>query len=151
MDAVHPGSTPTRAPSRVPVSPAGHVVGALVNLVVLYLVNVAPGWQTLPFLTDATPRVLGLVNAALWVSAAAEAVYVVRGTGPVRAAGEVVTTLVGLGATLRVWAVFPFELSEGWHLLVRGLLVVALVGSAIGILVALGRLVGALVGAVARR
>ena len=47
---------------------------------------------------------------------------------------------VGLAAMLRIWQVFPFDFPEGgfdWTLLARALLAVGIVGSVIGVVVAL--------------
>ena len=63
---------------------------------------------------------------------------------PWRAFGDAVTTGVGLAALVRIWQVFPFDLGSGWELAVRVLLVVAVVGSLIGVAVALSRLVTSL-------
>ena len=41
---------------------AGYAVAIAVNLVLLYLVNVAPGWQAVPFLTESTTEVLNSHN-----------------------------------------------------------------------------------------
>ncbi len=134
----HPGSH-VRS-DRAGASRAGHAVGVLVNLAVLYLVNVRPGWDALSFLTADTPLVLGLVNLSLGVSVAAEASYVVVAGAGWRAFGDVVTTGVGLAAVVRVWQVFPFDVAGPWQLALRVLLVVAVVGSLIGIVAALARL-----------
>ena len=147
-------SHPSRAGRRATAGPwsgarrFGHVVGILVNLLLLYLVNVRPGWSVLPFLTADTTAVLGLVNASLWVSVVAEAVYVVQDRGRVRALGDLATTAVGLAALARIWAVFPVDLSPGWVVVARVFLVVGIVGSVIGVASALRRLVGS-VGATA--
>lgn len=68
---------PSRASRRV-----GYVVGAAVNAVLLLAANVRPGWAAVPFLTDDTRLVLGLVNAALVAG------LVVNGLSLVRAAKE---------------------------------------------------------------
>ena len=122
----------------------GYLVAALVNTVLLYLVNVRPGWQALPFLTEDTVLVLGMVNASIIVGLAANLVYLLEDAPWVRALGDLVTTGVGLAALARIWTVYPFDFDAGampwdlpWDLLTRTVLVVAIVGSAIGLLVAL--------------
>jgi hypothetical protein len=123
---------------------AGHLVAAGVNLVILYLVNIAPGWDALPFLTADTTLVLGLVNLSLWVTVAAEFSYVLVRSRTWRAAGDAVTTTVGLAAIVRMWQVFPFDVSNGWEITLRLLLGIAVVGSLIGLAAALSRLVSGL-------
>jgi hypothetical protein len=51
-------------------------VAAAVNLVLLWLLLVWPGWEALPFLTDQFNQVVGLMSASLLVGAAANLVYV---------------------------------------------------------------------------
>ena len=115
----------------------GYVVAVLVNAAMLYAVNRWPGWQEVPFLTKDTELVLGLVNASIVVNLVANLVYLVRDPVWLKALGDVVTTAVGLAAMVRIWKVFPLDVSDRWELLVRALLVVGIVGSAIGIVVAI--------------
>jgi uncharacterized membrane protein YesL len=101
----------------------------------LYVVNVWPGWQELGFLTEDTREVLGLVNASIVVSIAANLVYIVRDPGWLRSAGELVTTAVGLAAMIVIWEVFPFDFGDAafdWAILVRVLLAIGIIGSVIG-------------------
>lgn len=113
----------------------GYLAAAAVNMVVLYLVNVSPGWQAVPFLTDDTNRVLGLLNASFAVGVAANLLYLLVDPAWLRASGELLTTAVGIAALTRVWQVFPFDFGDAsvdWALWVRIALVVSLAGSAIG-------------------
>jgi hypothetical protein len=115
--------------------------GVLANLVLMLLVNVWPGWDVVPFLTEETPDVLGLVNASLLTGIAVGLVQVARTDAWLAPAGSLVTSAVGLAATVRVLTVFPFDLSSGWETVVRVLLVVGVIGAAIGMLVAFVSLV----------
>jgi len=118
----------------------GYSVAVVVNAAMLYAVNRWPGWDAVPFLTERTHLVLGLVNASIIVSLVANLVYLVRDPRWLKALGDLITTSVGLAALLRIWRVFPFDFAEGsvdWELVARALLVVAIVGSAIGIVVAI--------------
>lgn len=137
----HPGTHARPAHGSTAASRAGHAVAAVINLAILYLVNVWPGWDAVPFLTQSTTQVIGIVNASLWVSVAAEASYVVTASRWWRALGDAVTTAVGLAAVIRVWQVFPFDLTSGWELVFRIFLVIAVVGSLIGIVAAISRFV----------
>jgi hypothetical protein len=117
----------------------GYVVAVLVNATVLYAVNVWPGWQGLPFLTEDMSLVLGLVNASIVVSIVANAVYVVADPRWLKALGDILTTAVGIAALLRMWQVFPFDFSGtsfDWALAVRVAMGVAIGGSAIAVVVA---------------
>lgn len=118
----------------------GYAVAVLVNAALLYAANVWPGWETIPFLTEDTERVIRLVNASIMVGLAANIVYLVRDPRWLKALGDVVTTTVGLAALVRIWQVFPFDLDSSgfdWPLAVRILLGIAIVGSVIGILAGL--------------
>lgn len=137
----HPGTHARVGHGRATANRAGHAVAVVVNLGILYLVNVWPGWDAVPFLTGSTTQVLWIVNASLWVSVVAEATYVVTTARWWRALGDAVTTGVGLAAVIRIWQVFPFDLSSGWELAVRVLLGIAVVGSLIGIVAAISRFV----------
>ena len=117
----------------------GYFVAVLVNAAVLYAVNVWPGWQALPFLTEDIRLVLGLVNASMLVSIVANMVSFVADPRWLKALGDIVTTAVGIAALVRMWQVFPFDFSGSsfdWALVVRVAMGVAIGGSAIALVVA---------------
>ncbi len=118
----------------------GYAVAAVVNAVLLFLVNRSPGWEAVPFLTDRTAEVIPIVNASLVVGIVANLLYLVRDPVWLRAAGDIVTTGVGLAALVRIWQVWPVDLTSGWDLLARVLVGLGVVGSMIGILAAVVRL-----------
>ena len=130
-------SPPARNASRG----GGYVGQAVVNIVLILLVNRWPGWQAVPFLTDETPRVLGLVNASLFVAVVVNFILAVADPPRLKALGDLVIGGVGAAALVRIWQVFPLDLQGGWETLARVLLVVGLVGTGIAVLVALVRLV----------
>lgn len=115
----------------------GYLVAIAINLVMLYLIYGWPGWAAVPFLTDATVDVLGLVSASIIASAVVNLVYLVRDPPSIRAIGQLITTAIGLAAAVRIWQVFPFDFSGysfDWATVARVLLVVAIVGSIIGLI-----------------
>jgi hypothetical protein len=119
---------------------AGYVVAVLLNALMLYAVNVWPGWDAVPFLTGDTVDVLDLVNASIVVNLAANVVFLFRDTPRVKALGDLVTTAVGLLPMVALWRVFPFDLSAGWDTVARILLGVGMAGSVVGILSAINKL-----------
>ena len=122
----------------------GYTIAVGVNAVLLYLINVAPGWDAVPFLTPATTQVLPWVNAALIATAVANVLYVVWDPRWFRALGDIVTTSIGVVAMMRLWQVFPFDFtgsSLDWALVARVALGIGIGGSLIGIVVALVTLV----------
>jgi hypothetical protein len=132
VPAARPRGRPSRGARRT-----GYVFGLLFNLLFLWLVNVWPGWDAVPFLTGDFADVVWLVDLSLWAGVVSNAIYVVSDPRWLTALGGVVTTAIGLAAAVRLWQVFPFDLngSDVWRVLVQVALVVGIVGSAIGIVV----------------
>jgi hypothetical protein len=128
------GHAPARRVGPGPVARrAGHVVGALVNVALVVALVGWPGWQVVPFLTDGFRGVVWLLAVSLLLNAAAELIYAVVDRPRVKAAGDVLTLAVSLLVTVRLWQAFPFDLPEA---VVRALLVLAIVGTVIGMIVA---------------
>jgi hypothetical protein len=125
-----------RRPSRASRG-VGYAVAVAVNLLMLYLINIWPGWHAVPFLTDDFVQVLYLVNLSLVVSAAVNVLYLGYDARWFVALGGLATTGVGLVVLTRIWQVFPFDFSSGsnWALVVRVLLVLAMVGSGVALVV----------------
>lgn len=122
----------------------GYLVAAAVNALLWYLANVSPGWEAVPFLTAGTVEVLPLFNLALGVGLVSNLVYVLWDPPRLRALGDLVGAVVALALGVRVYRVFPFDfagLSYDLTTLMRVLVVLGIVGSAIGILAALVALV----------
>lgn len=118
----------------------GYVVAALVDLALLYAVNVWPGWDVLPFLTSDTTEVLTLVNASLVAGAAANGLHLLRDPRRLRSFGDACTTAIGVAAMVALWRVFPFDFGDAgfdWSLVVRIVLGLGIVGGAIGIVTSL--------------
>ncbi|MFP3712604.1 hypothetical protein [Puerhibacterium sp. TATVAM-FAB25] len=133
---------------------SGYVVAGLINALLLYLVNVRPGWQVVPFLTPETTDVLDVVNTALVVAIGANVVYLVTDPPWLHALGDLLLAAVGMVALVATWRVFPFDFAGqtfDWALAARVLLVLAMVGTAIAAVVALVRLVAWATAGTARR
>ncbi len=128
---------------------SGYVGTILVNVALLFLINRWPGWAVLPFLTPDMWLVLPWINASLIAAAVVGAVCLLADPAWLRSLGSAVTGVFGLAATVRMWQVFPFDFGSSsfdWALLVRILLVLGIVGGAIGIVVALVGVVRGLTG-----
>jgi len=139
--AAGPPPGPPPGPARTGGRRSGYVGSIVVNLIVLWLINGWPGWDAVPFLTASTVLVIGAVNASIIARIVADAVNLVLDLPRVRALGDIVSIGFGLFALLRIWQVFPLAVTDGWEVLARILLVVGFVGSAVGIVDALRRLV----------
>ena len=126
----------------------GYAVSVAINGVLLYLVNVWPGWQIIPFLTEDFRDVLGLVNASLIAGMVVNLFNLLLDWRSVRELGELVTLAIGLAGLVLFWQVFPFDFPDGfdWSLLVRIVIVLAMVGTVIGIIVQVVTLIRSLAG-----
>lgn len=82
-----------------------------------------------------TAQVLWLVNLSVAAGIAANLVYLAYDPPWLKSLGDLATTGIGLAAAIRIWQVFPFDLSSGWSTAVRVLLVVAIAGSCIALVV----------------
>ena len=148
MTSTAPGRRPTAAARRL-----GYVIAAAINVAMLYVVNVWPGWQALPFVADDTARVLGLVNLTLVANLIVNIVYLAYDPPWFKALGDLTTTAVGLVSISWVLRVFPFDFTGyafDWALVVRIVLIVGVVGSAIAIVVQFVTLIRRLVELVTR-
>lgn len=137
-----------RSPSAVVSARVGYLVAVVVNLVMWYVINIQPGWQAVPFLTQETTLVLPFVNASIIAAIGVNLLYVFRDPAWLRGLGDVVATTLGLVAMVRIWQVFPVDFVDGslWRLLARWVVAVGIVGSVIGIVAAFSKLVRGLTG-----
>jgi len=127
-----------------PARKAGYLVAIVVNVVLLVVVDVRPGWRELAFLTGRFTDVLWWINVSLVASAAVNAVYLWFDPAWFRSLGQVGVSAIGLVVALRALQVFPFDFAAyafDWAALARVALAVAVVGSVIAIVVELVRLV----------
>lgn len=117
----------------------GYSIAVGVNALLIYLVNVSPGWPVVPFLTSATAQVLPWVNATMAAGIVANCVYIAWDPLWFKALGDIVTTSVGIVGLVRMWQVFPFDFagsSIDWVFVARVTLGIGVAGSAIAIIVA---------------
>lgn len=127
----------------------GSIGSAVVNALLLYGINIWPGWRIVPFLTADMDRVLDLINATLVAGIVVNLVCAVIRSRALLALGNLVSIGIGLAALLRLWEIFPFDFAgnwPGWPVLVRVFLVLGIAGSIIGAIVELVNLFRALAG-----
>jgi hypothetical protein len=130
-------TAPTRQPS-VATRRFGYLLGAAINLALAYAVNIWPGWEAVPFLTEETQQVVGLVTFSMLVAVVVNLVYVAADPPWLKALGDTVTTGIAFAVLVRMLQVFPFDFtgsSFDWALVARVVLVVALIGTAIALVV----------------
>jgi hypothetical protein len=137
MTSVSPAEPTTRR-SSVPSRRLGYAIAVVLNGVLLYLVNVMPGWEVVSFLTQDFTAVLGLLNLSLVAGIVANLLWITTDPAWLRSLGQVVLSAIGLAVVLQMLDVFPVDFT-GWAVdgtwLVRFVLVVAAVGSGLGLLV----------------
>jgi hypothetical protein len=114
----------------------GYALGIAINVLFIFFINEWPGWQQVPFLTDATNDVLPLVNASLVIGAVVNAIYLIGDPRWLKALGDAFTAVVSFAVILVVLRVFPFDFSAysfDWAMLVTVMLWVGLIGSAVAV------------------
>ena len=139
------GDRPTRRPSPS-ARRFGYLVAIAINVVLLVVVHASPGWAAASFLPDAAGAVVPLLTGSIVLTLVANLVWLVRDPLWLRAAGDLVTAVVGGLVSWRVLAVFPFVFADGslWPTVLRIALWVGVVGSAIAAVANLVALVRAL-------
>lgn len=110
---------------------------AVESTALLFILNVQPGWQALPFLTRETSQVIGLVNFSLAADLVISLVYMANDTPWLISLGDLIGAGIRLAAAIRVWQVFPFNFhgSTGWSILVRVILAATIAGTSINMIV----------------
>jgi hypothetical protein len=113
----------------------GYLLAAAINAVMLWVVHQLLDWEWPGFLTPEFDDVLPILTFSFVVSIAVNLVYAWRDAYPIKSIGEMTTAAIGFAVTLRTWRVFPFDFSgydADWSWLVRLILIVAMIGTAIG-------------------
>ena len=120
------------------LSAIGHVVAIGVNLVLLYVVQNLGEWDLLWFLTSDYSRVIEPISVSIIATAVGHALKIILPGQRIGLLIDGVVTVFGFYALLRIFQVFPFEFDPDgfrWDRVARFVLVIGLLGSAIGILV----------------
>jgi hypothetical protein len=114
----------------------GYLVSVAINLVLLWLLLVEPGWRWLGFLTEDFTAVVGWVALSLMVGAAVNLAFVGFDPPWARRLGDALSAGAASVAMARLWSVFPFDLGtwSGWQTTLQVALGVACIATAIGAL-----------------
>jgi hypothetical protein len=141
-------SPETKRPSRG-ARRVGYVLSAAINLLLLWLVTVSPGWRFVPILTEEFVGVVGVLIASLLVGAAVNLVYVLADPRWLRYLGEAVTAVFGVVVLARMWTIFPIDLGSwsGWEPALRVVIGLFCLGAGIAVIANLALAVRAAVGA----
>lgn len=115
----------------------GYGVAVLVNLVMLVAVLFILDWGWLPFLTNEFSSLVPWISLSLLVSIVVNLIYQFEDTSLVKSTGQIVTNLISLFVSYQIYLVFPFDFSAyrfDWEVIARIALILAMVGSGIGVL-----------------
>lgn len=142
----------TRRPPTAPTTPTrrfGYFVGAGVNVALIIVVQNLVAWDWFPWLTEDFNDVVPIITASLVVSAIANLLYLFYDRQWFKSLTQLGVLGVGLAATIRFYQVFPFDFSAyefQWDTVAKAVLIIGIVGSAIGIIAEFSKLARAVAG-----
>ncbi len=134
---------------RIPVELAtagrrfGYGVAIAINLFLVWFVGDLLEWELVAFLTAEFADLVPLIQLGLWVTIAANVVYIIDDRSFSTRAARLVVDIVNLFVTFRIFDVFPFDFSAhsfNWGFVFRAVLVIALVATAISAVTHVGQL-----------
>ena len=114
----------------------GIVIG--LSLVLIYIVQNIQEWGWFSFLTEEFGGVVPWITFSLVAGIVAYLVYILYDSQTLRWAGEIVTNVITIVVTWKVFTVFPFDFTAyefPWDVLARFVMVVAIAGASIGVVV----------------
>lgn len=119
---------------------AGYAAAMVIDAMLLFAIEVWPGWRSVDVLTPEAAAVVVWVDAALVVGILVNLLNLLFDRRWLKAVGDLLTTVIGLISAIVAWNIFPFDFSGvggAWEIVARVFLIIAIGGSAIGIIVAL--------------
>jgi hypothetical protein len=124
---------------------AGYIVAVGINAAILVIVNNVLDWGWLPFLTKDFADLLWLIDLSLLATIGVNLIYIWYDPRWFKSFGQIVTGAISIVVLARMLQVFPFDFSGtafDWSMVTRAVLILALVGTAIGVLVEFFRVAG---------
>ncbi len=124
----------------------GYVFAIVINAAMIYVANNLLRWDLIPVLTDDFDRVLPAINLSLAVTIVVNVLRFAYDAPWFTRVTEIISLAFSIAAALRLYRIFPLDFDQHsvvWESLIRLVLIVAIVGSAIAIVVQLVRLVTA--------
>lgn len=115
----------------------GYLFAIAVNLIMLIAVQFILEWGWLPFLTEEFAGLVPLISLSLLVTIIANLVYLFDDRTMVKSTGEIGVNLISLFVTYQIYLAFPFDFSAysfDWEVLMRIVLILAMVGTGVGVL-----------------
>ena len=121
----------------------GHGVTLIVDLLLLWIVDNLLAWDVLPFLTGEFAEVSGLIMFSLVASMVVHVALLASSRPRPSPIERAALAAIDVWVSISVLRVFPFDFDEysfDWSIVARTVLVIGVIGSAIGLLTALARL-----------
>lgn len=110
-----------------------------VHGVLLWLVNVSPGWQSWDFLSAQFAEVVPVLNAFLVCGLGFNLAYLRSEGRLLHGLGDAASATLALMGMARLFVVFPFAVpSQRWDVPLRVALGLAMVGAFVGVVAGLG-------------
>jgi membrane protease YdiL (CAAX protease family) len=133
-----PTTTTAARRDQAPGRKAGYVIAVAINAVLLWVSHQLLEWGWPRFLTDDYEQLLGIITASFVATMIANALFVLADPPWFKALANTVTSFISFVVAWRTWQVFPFDFdgyARDWSTLVRVILVVGMVGTAIATVV----------------
>lgn len=128
---------------------SGYVVSVAVNAVMLWGAHRILDWGWFDFLTAAWVEVLPVLSASLIVGIVVYVLFLGYDGVWLRSPANILLAAFGIAVSVTMWRVFPFDLAGyafPWDTLARVLIVLSIAGSAIAMVVEVGKLARAAAG-----
>lgn len=128
---------------------SGNIVPVVINAVMLWGAHRVLGWAWFGWLTPAWNQVLPTLTASLIVAIVVNVLYLGNDGVWLKAPGNILMAAFSIAVGAVTWRVFPFDFSAyafPWTTVARVLIVLTIVGSAIGIVYEVSRLFRAALG-----
>ena len=110
----------------------------------MWIVGNLLDWELVAFLQPEFADLVPIIQLGLWVTVAANAVYIIDDRSVATRSARLVVDVVNLYVTFQIFEVFPFDFSAhafNWDLVFRAVLVIALIGTAVSAVTHAARIV----------
>jgi hypothetical protein len=141
----------TPGPPKVKVAKAarrfGYTVAIAVNAAMLYIAHHLLEWEVPAFLTAQWDELLPIVTVSLVASMVVNAAYIVYDAKWFKSLTQIGLASISLVVAIRMYQVFPFDFSTDgvdWGPITRAILVIVMIGTTIGLVAEVVKLVIAL-------
>jgi hypothetical protein len=128
---------------------ADYIAAVIFNIIFLVIVNKVPDWN-IAFIKDSFPDILWAVNTSVAVSIAGNFILIFLHPRFLHHIFNAVFAVFGILATSVILSVFPFQfedlVGEWLNILVRIVLIIGIVGSAVAVVVNVVKAIGAIFG-----